>query len=323
MFLSTFIPSFYPVSLATLIFPFGTQRSINMFFSKAAILTAFALRATCAHFKIPEVENTVDHILYEYSHGINNERNESYDFHLQQRDAASYWYESIPHQGISAFGPSGYEVFRNVKDFGAKGTFDVVRGSSSSLTTDCNLGDGANDDTAAINAAMNAGGRCGQGCPGSTVTPAIVYFPSGTYILSSSIIDQYYTQIIGNPNNPPILKATTGFTGFGFIDGDTYYSKNPNWGTTNVFWRQVRNFVFDYSNVPISSSLCGIHWPTAQSTSLQNLVFQMSPAAGTQHVGIFSESGTCQLYTYFLMIQQKEGEYCFVILFTFKVGLAD
>jgi glucan 1,3-beta-glucosidase len=110
-------------------------------------------------------------------------------------------------------------------------------------------------------------------------------------LLSSSIVDQYYTQIIGNPNSLPVLKATPGFTGFGLIDGDRYYTENLNWGSTNVFWRQVRNFVFDITSVPISSSLSCIHWPTAQATSLQNIIFQMSPAAGTQHVGIFCESG--------------------------------
>jgi hypothetical protein len=35
-----------------------------------------------------------------------------------------YWLEEIQHQGISAFHPdkNSYQVFRNVKDFGAKGT---------------------------------------------------------------------------------------------------------------------------------------------------------------------------------------------------------
>lgn len=44
-----------------------------------------------------------------------------------------YWLQNIKHQGISAFNsdPSSYQVFRNVKDFGAKG-------------------DGSTDDTAAI-----------------------------------------------------------------------------------------------------------------------------------------------------------------------------
>ncbi len=35
---------------------------------------------------------------------------------------APYWLEQIKHQGISAFNPDkSYQVFRNVKDFGAKG----------------------------------------------------------------------------------------------------------------------------------------------------------------------------------------------------------
>ena len=152
-------------------------------------------------------------------------------------------------------------------------------------------GDGVTDDTAAINAAISAGGRCGQGCTSSTTTPAMVYFPAGTYKLSSSIMDYYYTQLIGDPNNPPVLQATSNFAGFGIIDGDHYYTQNLNWGSTNVFYRQVRNFVFDLTNIPPGSAATGIHWPTAQATSLQNIVFKMSAAAGTQHVGLFCESG--------------------------------
>ena len=40
---------------------------------------------------------------------------------LTAADSTPYWLENINHQGISAFGPSGYIVFRNVMDYGATG----------------------------------------------------------------------------------------------------------------------------------------------------------------------------------------------------------
>ena len=36
---------------------------------------------------------------------------------------SGYWLEDIKHQGVAAFGISGYKVFRNVKDYGAVGMF--------------------------------------------------------------------------------------------------------------------------------------------------------------------------------------------------------
>ncbi|PMD39334.1 glycoside hydrolase family 55 protein [Hyaloscypha variabilis F] len=190
--------------------------------------------------------------------------------------ATPYWLESIAHQGISAFNsaPASYQVFRNVKNFGAKG-------------------DGVTDDTAAIQAAMSSSGRCAPGsCQSSTTTPAIVYFPAGTYIVNSSIIDYYYTQIIGNPNSMPVLKATPNFSGFGIIDGDQYGGNGLKFGATDVFYRQIRNLIFDLTAIPASSSATGVHWPTAQATSLQNCVFLMSDAPGTQHQGLFIENGS-------------------------------
>lgn len=39
----------------------------------------------------------------------------------ERQSSTPYWLENIAHQGVSAFGASGFQVFRNVKDFGAKG----------------------------------------------------------------------------------------------------------------------------------------------------------------------------------------------------------
>ncbi|KAF2180179.1 glycoside hydrolase family 55 protein [Zopfia rhizophila CBS 207.26] len=192
---------------------------------------------------------------------------------------ASYWLENIEHQGIASFNnDSTYKVFRNVKDYGAKG-------------------DGRSDDTAAIQRTISSGNRCAPGvCESSTRTPAVVYFPAGTYVISSPIIDYYYTMIIGNPNCLPTLLATSNFSitaGLGLIDGSPYQSTGrTGFGPTNTFFRQIRNFVFDMTRIPANVSATGIHWPTAQATSLQNLVFKMSAANGSQHQGIFIEEGS-------------------------------
>ena len=104
------------------------------------------------------------------------------------------------------------------------------------VNADLASGDGVTDDTAAINNAISSGNRCAPGkCESSTTTPAVVYFPAGTYIISSSIIDYYFTQIIGNPNSLPILRATPNFRGLGLIDGDQYQAGGVlGFGATNV-----------------------------------------------------------------------------------------
>ncbi|KIP08169.1 glycoside hydrolase family 55 protein [Phlebiopsis gigantea 11061_1 CR5-6] len=189
-----------------------------------------------------------------------------------------FWLENIAHQGTAPLNSdaSTYQVFRNVKDFGAKG-------------------DGVTDDTAAINAAISTGARCGLGCNSTTTSPAVVYFPSGTYLVSTPIIPLYYTQLIGDARTPPTLLAAAGFTGIAVIDADPYI---PGGGgaqyyvNQNNFFRSVRNFVIDLTKMPATTSATGLHWQVSQATSLINIVVNMSTASGNSHQGIFMENGS-------------------------------
>jgi glucan 1,3-beta-glucosidase len=100
--------------------------------------------------------------------------------------------------------------------------------------------------------------------------------------------------LIGNANCVPVLKPSSSFSGSGWIiDADPYQPGGAQgWGSTNIFWRQIRNFVIDYSNLPETMDIAGIHWPTGQATSIQFVTFNMKAGANTNHVGIFIENGS-------------------------------
>lgn len=204
---------------------------------------------------------------------------------LNPRDAdvaSHYWFSAVKRQGVAAFAEPDYKVFRNVKDYGAKG-------------------DGTTDDTDAINKAVTDGpGRCINKCDSRTSHPAIVYFPSGTYLVSKPIVQTYYTQFIGDALNVPTIKGSSDFAGMGVIDANPYdYTTGqdpaPNWYINqNNFFRQIRNFIIDMTDMPTGNgATAGIHWQVAQATSLQNIVFNMCPGSpDNQQKGLFIENGS-------------------------------
>ncbi|KAK5128904.1 hypothetical protein LTR85_000237 [Meristemomyces frigidus] len=197
--------------------------------------------------------------------------------------STSYWLsQSGFHLNNQVYGntDSSYPVFRNVKDsiYGA-------------------VGDGVTDDTDAINFAINSTGgglaRCGVGCNSSTITPALVYFPPGKYLVSSPIIMDYYTQMVGDATDLPTIVGSSDFAGIALLDADPYGDYGVSWYINqNNFFRQVRNFIIDVSQVDGGASGAGIHWQVAQATSLQNIRFEMSTSASTKQQGIFMDNGS-------------------------------
>ncbi|KAJ0271070.1 hypothetical protein CBS470a_013331 [Colletotrichum nupharicola] len=171
------------------------------------------------------------------------------------------------------------QIFRNVMDYGAKG-------------------DGVTDDTAAINKAIKDGKRCGEACNGSTTKNAIVYFPPGTYLVSSPIIVYFGTQMIGDANGRPTIKAAASFVGLGVLSTDVYMGdgagadgKDNEWYVnTASFYRQIRNFKIDITSTDPNAYVCALHYQVAQATSLQFV--ELIAKTGTTQQGIYAENGS-------------------------------
>lgn len=64
--------------------------------------------------------------------------------------------------------------------------------------------------------------QCDRRYNGSTIKNAIVYFPPGKYLISSTLAMPFGTQIIGDANDRPTLVAAPNFVGLGVLSTDKY-----------------------------------------------------------------------------------------------------
>lgn len=167
------------------------------------------------------------------------------------------------------------EGFRNVCDFGAKG-------------------DGVSDDTLAFIRALETG----RGSKGTREkTPANVYVPSGTYLISDTLIVYRATMLAGDADNPPTLVLKQKTPGFGDPENPkpmivTYgaYDTDPadrQWAvrtdqaggsTNNTFFITVRHL-----NLKIEAGnpgAWGIFWLVAQQTALRNVSIDAGQGQG-------------------------------------------
>ncbi|KAK6335693.1 hypothetical protein TWF696_002458 [Orbilia brochopaga] len=102
----------------------------------------------------------------------------------------------------------------------------------------------------------------------------------------------YYTQLVGNPLDKPVLLAAKSFKGMAVIDTDPYGPFGQNWYINqNNFFRAIRNFVIDLTEMDPAEGT-GIHHQVAQATSIYNVVFKMHEGAATKQKGIFMDNGS-------------------------------
>ncbi|KAI1373765.1 glycoside hydrolase family 55 protein [Hypoxylon crocopeplum] len=191
---------------------------------------------------------------------------------LVPTDPTMYWYESVTHNGISPFIPNGtdWPVFRNVKTmFGAKG-------------------DGVTDDSEALQNAINAGNSFAErnaNSLGTTGQPAVVYLPKGVYVLAQPI--QFFVGMIlmGDPIDPPTIKAASNFSGDFMI-----FAKDPSQGSTTNFYIGMKNVIIDSMDFDKDKNLTLIDWSVSQACQLTNVRFNM-PYESTGHIGIAMPEG--------------------------------
>ncbi|KAE8148799.1 pectate lyase superfamily protein-domain-containing protein [Aspergillus avenaceus] len=191
---------------------------------------------------------------------------------LNSESASGYWYEKIEHDGQSSFLSSdykdSYKVFRNVVvDYKADNT-------------------GREDASAAIQKAIEAGSSNGpsrkSSSMGTTGQPAVIYLPGGTYLLKSSLQSYIGTVIVGDPTDPPVLKAASGFPLSHMI-----YAKDPNHEGTNNFYVGIKNIVLDSTNVDSGKTIALLDWTVSQATQLTNVQFRMP--RGSKHIGLTTQ----------------------------------
>ena len=191
-----------------------------------------------------------------------------------------YWLDAQDHTGSArGYAPFlgndyTYPVYRNVKSapYNAKG-------------------DGSADDTKALQDALNDDGSGGNRYKnGVTIRPAEVFVPEGTYKISAPIDMRLNTILVGDPNNPPIFKATSGFSGDALIHGYDNAAGDP---TTN-FFVALKNIVIDTTSIDKGKTVTALGWGVSQACHLTNIKINM-PTSSTGHVGVDMSAGSATI----------------------------
>lgn len=191
-----------------------------------------------------------------------------------QVSPAIYWLDDQDHNREGAgYAPytertKRYPVYRNVMDYSV-------------------VNDGSGDQTPKLQKAIdddgNGGSRKGKGV---TRFPAEVYLPGGIYQLRTTLNLTVGTIIVGDPLNPPIIKAARSFRGYYLVMG---YDENENSETS--FMTLMKNVILDTTDVDPNFEIAALQWGVAQGSGLTNVQIRM-PTLSRGHVGIDIDAGS-------------------------------
>ena len=154
--------------------------------------------------------------------------------------------------------------YRNVKDYGAKG-------------------DGTTDDTSAFVTALTQGRKDER----SIKQQLFLYVPPGEYKISATLRLYFYTTLMGDSNDRPVIRMAEGVA----ASKQVYAIEGPvscsGCGHTDDFYYQIKNIVVDVS-APNNTHAVGIHWAVSQATMIRNV----KVVVGMGDMGIFGENGS-------------------------------
>jgi len=166
-----------------------------------------------------------------------------------------------------------YQIERNVRDYGARG--DGVTDDSDAIIRA--LTEERGDDPRAVFPNANY--------PATTARGAYIYFPSGTYLVTKTLPVVYYTQMVGDQDNLPVIKFrhNSEFE-VRVIESMGEWYKDA---CQNNFYKMIRNFVIDVTECRVCTA---VHWRVAQATSLTNIHFKLGKGSKSQ--GLWMEDGS-------------------------------
>ncbi|KAF9636830.1 Pectin lyase fold/virulence factor [Lasiodiplodia theobromae] len=177
-----------------------------------------------------------------------------------------------------------YPVHRNVLNYGADPS--GTHSSTGAIQAAINAGGTFNGDDGTAYYYPNLRNTSTRGAAfGSTLTPAVVYLPPGTYLLDGPVQLWIGTVLVGDAVSPPVLKVSPDFAGNGYV----LYGKDPGLPGTNGFFVGLRDVVVDSRAYASEEKLVLLDWTLSQGTQLKGVRFEMPQ--GGKHVGLSTKFG--------------------------------